>query len=127
MAPAETLIGQCPFSFRCRHARQHAIRIVEGEREEVVSPDRYDRVRLDLAPRHQAESASGKGDAAQIEHERHTASDQPFRSNESAKREDPHAAPSQRSINDVRMSMSGKPRAGNEKAAERHEDELSLR
>src|SRR5207248_2584597 len=126
MAPAEALIRQCPRSFRRRHARQHAIRIVEGEREERVPSDRYDRVRLDLTPGHEPEVAAGKADAAQVEDERHAAGDQTFRSNESAKREEARAAPAHTSINDVWMSMSGKPRNSNKKAAERYEDELPL-
>src|SRR5438034_7540221 len=101
MAPAEPLIRQCPFSFRGGDAGQHAIGIVEGKAEEVVPSDRYDRVRLDLAPGYEPEAAAGKGDTAQVEHERHSAGEQPFGRNESAKREEAHAAPTHRSINDV--------------------------
>src|SRR5437764_5961231 len=103
MAPAEALVGQCPFSFRGEYARQHAIRIVEGEREEVVPSYRYDGVRLDLAPGDEPEAAAREGDAAEVERERDTAGQQSFRSDESAEREEAHAEPPGGSIDDIRV------------------------
>ena len=127
MTPAEALVGQCPFSFRGGDARQQAIRIVEGEREEVVPSYRDDGIRLDLAPRHQTEAAAREGDAVEVERERDTAGQQAFCRDESAEREEADAAPAYRSIHDVRMCLGKKPRTSNKKAARDHEDELPLR
>src|SRR3954447_506709 len=115
MTTAEARIGQCPFSFRGGDARQQAIRIVEGEPEEVVPSDRDDGIRLDFAPRHEPETAAREGDAAHVERERHTAGQQSFRGDESAQREEAHAEPGYGSIHNIRMCRSKKPRASNKK------------
>ena len=127
MTPAEPLVRQCPFSFRRGDAGQHAIRIVEGEREEVVPSYRYDGVRLDLAPGDEPEAAAREGDAAEVERERDTAGQQSFRSDESAEREQTDAEPAGDSIDNIRVCMSDIPRSSNKNAAERDEDDLSLR
>src|SRR5205807_2501189 len=113
-----------PIPFGRRDPRKHASRIVERQRQEVISSERDHLVPLDLCPRHKAECARREAEPAQIEDEWHAAGEQPFGGDARAESKEGDSEPSDYAIDDVGIVRGEIPRGGYENAAGDDEGEL---